>query len=354
MTKSAKRVPLTAEAFNPDCTRSYPLPEMNAWPASEHLFDEDSVWAVKTALAACRPLLIRGEPGIGKSQLARAVAAYCQVPFLPFVVTARSECSDLLYETDPVSRLAQAQVMDQSAKENWRDLLAEERFVRPGPLWWAFNWLSARRQAQTWCRVCGRESAPSEDRECCAACCEPPHRLNGWRPGMGSVVLIDEIDKADSDFPNGLLESFGNIGFNVMPTRFSVALQGRPPFIAVTTNEERELPAAFIRRCLVLTITFPPDPKKQSPAAFLIERARVHFGTSIHDDVYSDAADLVLQERGRQKDAPHRPGAAEYLDILRALHDLYRNARSPRKAQLKALERVARYSLCKQVQEPLT
>ena len=329
---------------------------MGGWPASVHLFNEDCVWAVKSALAANRPLLIDGEPGIGKSQLARAVAAFFHVPFLPFVVNVRSESSHLLYESDPVARLAQAQVVDQSADRNWRDLLAEERFVRPGPLWWAFNWASARQQTQKWCRACGTDPDParSEERECCQSCCEPAHKhLAGWRPGEGCVVLIDEIDKADSEFPNGLLESLGNIGFDVIPARQPVTLKGRPPFVAITTNRERELPAAFIRRCLVLSISFPPDPNRQSAADFLVERGRVHFQNSLDKEVYTTAAELVLKERERQTDALHRPGAAEYLDILRALHELYKNSADPRKEQLAAMEQVAKYSLRKQPGGPL-
>jgi len=349
MTPPDQRTPMTARDFNPKLGKPYPLPQMDAWPGSVHLFNEDCVWAVKTALASNRPLLISGEPGIGKSQLPRAVAEYFRVPFLPYVVNARSECSHLLYESDPVSRLAQAQVIDQSADETWRDLLAEERFIRPGPLWWAFDWISARRQARKWCRSCGADADPTPEIECCPACCEPTHKnLEGWKPGEGCVVLIDEIDKADSEFPNGLLESLGNIGFDVIPTRRPVTLDGRPPFIAITTNQERELPAAFIRRCLVLSISFPPDPKKQSPDKFLVERGRVHFKKKIHEDVYTSAAGLILKERDRQKDALHRPGAAEYLDILRALQELFKEASDPREEQLAALEKVARYSLRKQ------
>lgn len=354
MSEANRRIPLSAGNFNPEYGKRYPLREMNAWPESVHLYNEHCVWAVKTALAADRPLLISGEPGIGKSQLARAVAAYFKVPFLPFVVNARSECSDLLYESDPVSRLAQAQVLGQSEKGQFRDLLAEERFVRPGPLWWAFNWASARKQAQTWCRVCGAKGEPSEERECCQACCEPAHDLTpAWSPGDGCVVLIDEIDKADSEFPNGLLESLGNIGFDVAPTRQSVTLKGRHPLIAITTNQERELPAAFVRRCLLLSISFPPDPEAQSPEEFLKERGRVHFEDGIHEDVYTRTAELVLKERERQKDALHRPGAAEYLDILRALRELFKSCKDPRGEQLKALDKVARYSLRKQPQGPL-
>jgi MoxR-like ATPase len=342
------RTLMTGQSFNPELGKPYRLPKMDAWPETVHLFDEDSKWAVQTALAANRPLLISGEPGIGKSQLSRAVAAYFRVPFLPFVVNARSECSDLLYQADPVSRLAQAQVLDQTDDQNWRDLLAEERFVRPGPLWWAFDWKSARRQAKKWCRSCGATGASDNSAECCEACCEPSHKhLDGWAPGDGCVVLIDEIDKADSEFANGLLESLGNIGFDVIPARQAVSLAGRPPLIAITTNQERELPAAFIRRCLVLNVGFPPDPK-QTPEDFLKKRGEVHFGDSIDDAVYHKAAELVLEERDRQKDALHRPGAAEYLDILRALRSLYGDCADPPREQIKAIKNVAKYSLRKQ------
>jgi MoxR-like ATPase len=337
---------MTAGDFKPELGKPYLLPKMSAWPETMHLFDEDCKWAVQTALAANRPLLVSGEPGIGKSQISRAVAAFFHVPFLPFVVNARSECSDLLYETDPVSRLAQAQVIDQSDDRNWRDLLAEERFVRPGPLWWAFHWKSAQRQAKRWCRSCG-VSGPIDDlADCCEACCEPAHQhLAGWAPGDGCVVLIDEIDKADSEFANGLLESLGNTGFDVIPARQAVSLEGCAPLIAITTNQERELPAAFIRRCLVLNVEFP----QQSPDVFLRDRGKVHFGDKIHADVYTQAAKMVLDERTRQKDALHRPGAAEYLDILRALHSLYGDCPEPRDEQLKAIEKVAKYALQKQV-----
>jgi hypothetical protein len=217
MTTESARTPMTAENFQPDVDQPYPLPRMDAWPESVHVYDDASVWAVKTALAANRPLLISDEPGIGKSQLARAVAAYFHVPFLPFVVHARSECSDLLYQSDPVSRLAQAQVLGHASdSSNWRELLAEDRFVRPGPLWWAFDWASAGQQARKWCRVCGADPAAVREGKCCEACCEPPREHQPpWEPGDGCVVLIDEIDKADSEFPNGLLESLGNLGFFV-------------------------------------------------------------------------------------------------------------------------------------------
>jgi len=333
-------IPMTAATFAPDLSEDYKLEQVDSWPESVHRFDDDSVWAIRTALASGRPLLVRGEPGIGKSQLARAVASYCRVPFLSFVVNARSECSDLLYSHDAVSRLAQAQVLSHAnAAENWRAELAEERFVRPGKLWWAVNWADAVDQAKLWCRKCGADA----DSECCPKCGEPEHsQLSNWSHGDGCVLLIDEIDKADSDFPNGLLESLGNTGFEVEPARCSVRPVGVPPLVVVTTNEERELPAAFLRRCLVLPMAFPKKDQQQ----FLVGRGHIHF-PHLGAAVCTRAADLVLGERGRQTDALSRPGAAEFLDILRALDTLYgRDA----KEQLAAIDQVSRFSLCKNPQ----
>ena len=164
-------------------TEVYKLPALDSWPETWHRFDARSVWAVRAALAARRPLLVRGEPGLGKSQLARAAAHILNVPFLCQVINARCECTDLLYTYDAVSRLAQAQVMGSASQgADWADKLTESRFVQPGILWWTFDWESARQQAGRFCRIV-RE----------------PFRPNGWTPGQGCVVLIDEIDKADAD-----------------------------------------------------------------------------------------------------------------------------------------------------------
>jgi len=96
--------------FNPDLKESLPLPLQDSWPESSHRFDTKSVWAVRAAIASGRPLLLRGEPGIGKSQIARAVAEELKVPFLYHVVDERSERDELLYTYDAVARLAEAQV----------------------------------------------------------------------------------------------------------------------------------------------------------------------------------------------------------------------------------------------------
>lgn len=299
-----------------------------------HLFEPETLLAVEAAWAASRPLLIRGEPGIGKSQLARAVAHVLERPFLPFVVNATCESNDLLYSYDAVSRLAQAQRQPRSASRAKAALsdMAEQRFIRPRVLWWAYDWESAKSQAAAFC-------VPEEE----------PVRPPTWQPGQGVVVLIDEIDKADSDLPNGLLESLGNHGFDVPQARKHVALcpGDEAPLVIITTNEERELPAAFLRRCFVLPLTFPKERADQ--IAFLVARGKSQFGEKIDSErVFLAAAEQVLGDREQVPRGQPRPGAAEYLDLLRALGRL-----CPRDsaAQLERLSAIQGFALNKHLDD---
>ncbi len=199
-----------------------------------HVFDETSVDAINSALAAQRPLLVRGEPGAGKSQLARAAASALGRAFVSFTVDARTESRDLLYTIDTVGRLAEARVVAHRKDADKLDLdahLSERRFAKPGPLWWVFDWTGAKVQAKGW---------------------EPP-QPKGSSPDRGAVLLIDEIDKADSSVPNGLLEALGQGEFTTPWGDTIAAAKGAvSPLVVITTNEERSLPDAFIRRCLVL------------------------------------------------------------------------------------------------------
>lgn len=146
--------------------------------------------AIDAALAAQRPLLVRGEPGIGKSQLVRAAARHLGRVSLSRVVDARTESTDLLWHYDAVARLADAQLAGAlGAKEpagRVRRRLAVGHYLRPGPLWWAFDWTDAARQAKALC-----QGEPPQDPDPNAPL--PPD------PARGSVVLVDEIDKADSE-----------------------------------------------------------------------------------------------------------------------------------------------------------
>jgi hypothetical protein len=126
-----------------------PLATLGTFPEQTHVFDADSIHAVNAALASRRPLLVRGEPGIGKSQLARATAKVLRRPYIEQVVDARTESRDLLWYYDAVARLSEAQLSGALGHrdDGARRRLAVRNYVRPGPLWWAFDWADALRQA---------------------------------------------------------------------------------------------------------------------------------------------------------------------------------------------------------------
>lgn len=280
------------------------LPAYGSWPASKHCFDDEKVVnAIKAALAAQRPLLVRGEPGTGKSQLARAVAHLLGRQFVSEVVNARSESQDLICRFDAVGRLAKAQTLKVEANNNAeiKAALEPEKFISPGALWWVLDWESADRVHQNSEYQLQRPEAPA-----------------GWKPEHGSVLLIDEIDKADAELPNGLLETLGNNAVTI-PWVNKPLGNGAivPPLIIISTNEERELPAAFVRRCLVLNIKLPADDKLED---WLVKRGELHFGERCPEDIRREAARQLLKDRKAAKDLGLTPpGQAEYLDMLRAL-----------------------------------
>lgn len=209
-----------------------------------------------------------------------------------------------------------------------RQRLEPGRFVTPGPLWWVLDWNSAQTQWNT-----------------CSTPLEPvPLQPPGWQPAAGSVLLIDEIDKADTDLPNGLLETLGNGDFTVPYLRDSVrqAAHSPLPLVIFTTNEERELPAAFVRRCLVLSLQLPQD--DAALVDFLCQRGTVHFQKQCSPKVYQRAAELLVQDRkaARTQGAPV-PGQAEYLDLLRAVTTMAKGD----KAQLALLADISGFVLQK-------
>ncbi len=340
--------------FDPDLSEKVELKSQGSWPEARHRFEPRSVHAVEAAIASERPLLVRGSPGVGKSQLARAVAKKLKVPFLPYVVHERSERDELFYSFDAVARLAQAQVSalaaqaDKDAEGNvkversgddWQSKLAEENFFQPGVLWWAFNWEEASDQAKRFsksCRQCNEPEVPTEFH---------------WTPTAdrvcGPVVLIDEIDKADPSVPNGLLECMGNPGFHSAPLGKTIGpAKGRkPPLVIITTNEDRELPAAFLRRCLVLHMHFPSN-EVEAKRFLLDDQARVFYEPDeVSDEICKQVAEELLNARKEaHRDGTAVPSAAEYLDILRILVKL-----RPGKdhEQREALARISDFALRK-------
>jgi len=318
------------------------LPAAGSWPKTVHIFDERSQWAVNAALAAARPLLVRGEPGCGKSQLARAAALRLKRAFIPTVVHPGSESRDLLWDFDAVGRLGEAQALGAmgTAAADPKEILRASRFLAPGPLWLAFDWNDAKRQE----RECGRRLLD-------------PWLPKGWRPDQGCVLLIDEIDKADSDLPNGLLEIMGNGAFQVPFLQKPIGMaSGAPaPLVIVTTNEERELPAAFLRRCLVLHLAMPED--EAELIDFLVKRGEAHFGNHCGETVRRLAAEQLCRDRRAARDAGQvAPGQAEYLDLLQAVwrlaEDLRRRSGSKKfnraEEQTAILRTIGEFALVKQ------
>ena len=133
------------------------------------------------------------------------------------------------------------------------------------------------------------------------------------------MLLIDEIDKAEPELPNGLLEALGAREFTPAGRSHPVRGEGKLPLVIITTNEERALPNAFLRRCLVLTLELPRE--EATLIEFLMERGGAHF-PKLPADVRRKAADLLVADRRAADRAQARPGQAEYLDLLRAVSGL--------------------------------
>lgn len=300
------------QALRPDTVAT--LPAQGGLAQSFHRWSQAEIDSLQIAWAARRPLLVRGEPGIGKTQLARAAAVAVGARLHALTVNARTEPEDLLYRFDAIKRLADAQAQRP---------LDESAYWEPGPLWCAFNWAEAVKYGSL------------------KGCKEQP---------AAHVILLDEIDKADSDLPNSLLELLGQ-RHQAIPA-LGIALGGagaQPPLTVITSNEERELPAAFLRRCMVLNLQ-PPEAEGKSYTQWLVERGKAHFSGSagspkLAAKVLQAAAEQLADDRQEaQALGQHRPGAAEYIDLLHALAEL-----APRDAsrQLLMLDRLSAFAFVK-------
>lgn len=270
-----------------------------------HIFEQDDLDAIRAALLAKRPLLLRGEPGVGKSQLAKAAAKALKRSFHSFVVDSRTEARDLKWQEDIVARLADAQLVgglrDDETAQQLRKNLDLKNYVTPGPLWWGFNWKTAQERAELTNAEIHQRSLSQDD-------------------DQGVVVLIDEIDKGGSEVPNGLLEALGSREFKPTGQDEAVTAVGAWPLIVITTNEERRLPNAFLRRCVVHDMSLPNT--ETAFINYLVERGRAYYPSSKDEEkLLEEAAEQTWKDRQdceKQRLKP-LPGQAEYLDLLRAV-----------------------------------
>ena len=227
---------------------------------SSYVATDDLKLAVNAAITLQRPLLIKGEPGTGKTMLAEEVAAAIGLPLLQWHVKSTTKAQQGLYEYDAVSRLRDSQLGDERVR-------SIENYIVKGVLWQAFE----------------------SDQQ--------------------MVLLIDEIDKADIEFPNDLLRELDRMEFHVYETRELIRAKHRP-IVMITSNNEKELPDAFLRRCFFHYIKFPDRETMQA----IVD---VHF-PGLKKQLLKEALDSFYQIRelpGLKK----KPSTSELLDWLKLL-----------------------------------
>ena len=227
---------------------------------TSYVATDDLKLAVNAAITLQRPLLIKGEPGTGKTMLAEEVAAGIGLPLLQWHIKSTTKAQQGLYEYDAVSRLRDSQLGDERVR-------SIENYIVKGVLWQAF---------------------------------ESDHPM---------VLLIDEIDKADIEFPNDLLRELDRMEFHVYETRRMVKARHRP-IVMITSNNEKELPDAFLRRCFFHYIKFPDRETMQA----IVD---VHF-PRLKKQLLKEALDSFYQIRelpGLKK----KPSTSELLDWLKLL-----------------------------------
>ena len=225
-----------------------------------YIATEDLQMAVNAAVTLERPLLIKGEPGTGKTMLAEEVAAALGRPLINWHIKSTSKAQQGLYEYDAVSRLRDSQLGDERVKDIGN-------YIKRGKLWDAF---------------------------------ETDERV---------VLLIDEIDKADIEFPNDLLTELDQMEFFVYETGETVRAKNRP-IVIITSNNEKELPDAFLRRCFFHFISFPDR-------ATMERIVKVHH-PRIKQELISEALDIFFNVRevpGLKK----KPTTSELIDWLKLL-----------------------------------
>lgn len=274
-----------------------------------YVFNDRIRLAIQVALATGRPLLVRGDSGWGKSSLAAASAKYLGWKFYEEVITSRTQARDLHWSIDLLRRLndAQAQKLDQ----DWK------RYVYPGTLWKAFDPDGAAMQRRIYDRKQSESVSAASDGK-----------------SMRTVILLDEIDKADPDVPNNLLVSLGSLEFHVDEIDQKVrADKANAPLVFITTNEERELPTAFLRRCIELKLPAIPDDDRDGKRrkALLVDIVLEHASEQAKELTRSYleqvAEKLIPTPSGNQEALV--PSPAEFKDTILALLDRYGTSEPP-------------------------
>ncbi len=227
---------------------------------ADYVATEDLTVAVNAAVTLQRPLLVKGEPGTGKTELARQVAASLDLPIIEWHVKSTTRAQQGLYEYDAVSRLRDSQLGDERVHN-------VANYIRKGKLWQAFE---------------------AEERV---------------------VLLIDEIDKADIEFPNDLLQELDRMEFFVYETGETIKATTRP-IVIITSNNEKELPDAFLRRCFFHYIRFPE-------METLKQIVEVHH-PGIKPQLLTTALTQFYEIRDQQG-LKKKPSTSEVLDWLKLL-----------------------------------
>ena len=228
--------------------------------ATNYVATDDLKLAVNAALHLQRPLLIKGEPGTGKTMLAEEVAAALGMPLLQWHIKSTTKAQQGLYEYDAVSRLRDSQLGDERVKDI-------QNYIVKGVLWQAFS-------------------------------AEQP-----------VVLLIDEIDKADIEFPNDLLREIDRMEFYVYETRELVKAKHRP-LVIITSNNEKELPDAFLRRCFFHYIKFPDKETMRAIVDVHFPNLKTELVTAALESFYQ-----IREVNGIKK----KPSTSELIDWLKLL-----------------------------------
>ena len=235
--------------------------DMNVFKgSSDYVVTEELMNAVNVSIALKKPLLIKGEPGTGKTMLAQAIADSMDKELIIWSIKSTTKAQDGLYVYDTVQRLYDSQFGEGDVKDI-------AKYIKLGKLGEAFT----------------------SDKQV--------------------VLLIDEIDKADLEFPNDLLWELDKMEFYINETKETVTAKHRP-IVIITSNAEKELPDAFLRRCIFHYIEFPTAEKME-------EIIRVHYG-DIDKKLVANALEAFYKIRD-MKDLQKKPSTSELLDWIQAL-----------------------------------